>query len=56
MTPAEFIPLAEQEGLITQVTDYVINMVFDDLGSGWQNTLNYLLQLICLPPIFILQG
>lgn len=33
MTPAEFIPLAEQKGLIEQVTNYVINRVFDDLGA-----------------------
>lgn len=32
MSPAEFIPLAEQEGLIAQVTDYVVARVFTDLG------------------------
>lgn len=33
MTPDEFIPLAEKEGMIDQVTDYVIKMMFDDLGT-----------------------
>ncbi|MRS16695.1 EAL domain-containing protein [Enterobacteriaceae bacterium RIT691] len=33
MSPAEFIPLAEKEGLIEQVTDYVVEHVFADLGA-----------------------
>ena len=33
MSPAEFIPLAENEGMIAQVTDYVIEEVFADLGE-----------------------
>lgn len=33
MSPAEFIPLAEQEGLIAKVTDYVVEELFDDLGA-----------------------
>ena len=33
MSPAEFIPLAENEGMIAQVTDYVIDEVFSDLGE-----------------------
>lgn len=33
MSPAEFIPLAEKEGLIEQVTDYVVDSVFTDLGD-----------------------
>lgn len=33
MNPAEFIPLAEKEGMIEQVTDYVIDNVFRDLGA-----------------------
>lgn len=33
MNPAEFIPLAEKEGMIEQVTDYVIDNVFRDLGD-----------------------
>ena len=33
MSPAEFIPLAEKEGLIEQVTDYVVEQVFYDLGE-----------------------
>lgn len=33
MSPAEFIPLAENEGLIAQVTDYVVDEVFADLGE-----------------------
>ncbi|MBB1199222.1 EAL domain-containing protein [Enterobacteriaceae bacterium 89] len=33
MSPAEFIPLAEKEGLIEQVTDYVVEHVFADLGE-----------------------
>lgn len=37
MSPAEFIPLAEKEGLIEQVTDYVVEQVFDDLGHFLEN-------------------
>lgn len=33
MSPAEFIPLAESEGLIERITDYVIEDVFTDLGA-----------------------
>lgn len=33
MSPAEFIPLAENEGMIAQVTDYVVDEVFSDLGE-----------------------
>lgn len=33
MSPAEFIPLAESQGLIEQITDYVVNDVFVDLGD-----------------------
>ncbi len=33
MNPAEFIPLAEKEGMIEQVTDYVIDNVFSELGA-----------------------
>ena len=33
MNPAEFIPLAEKGGMIGQVTDYVIDNVFRDLGA-----------------------
>ena len=33
MSPAEFIPLAENEGMITRITDYVIDEVFADLGA-----------------------
>ncbi|ENE6326697.1 c-di-GMP phosphodiesterase PdeC, partial [Shigella flexneri] len=33
MNPAEFIPLAEKEGMIEQITDYVIDNVFRDLGA-----------------------
>ncbi|HDX8865454.1 TPA: EAL domain-containing protein [Klebsiella michiganensis] len=33
MSPAEFIPMAENEGMIAQVTDYVIDEVFSDLGE-----------------------
>ncbi|WP_312633313.1 EAL domain-containing protein [Pseudescherichia sp.] len=32
MSPAEFIPLAEKEGLIERVTDYAVEEVFADLG------------------------
>lgn len=32
MSPAEFIPLAEKEGMIERVTDYVVEEVFSDLG------------------------
>jgi len=37
MSPAEFIPLAEKEGLIEQVTDYVVESVFTDLGDFLQH-------------------
>ncbi|HEY2453059.1 MAG TPA: EAL domain-containing protein [Scandinavium sp.] len=37
MSPAEFIPLAEKEGLIEQVTDYVVESVFADLGDFLKN-------------------
>ncbi|MFG6654590.1 EAL domain-containing protein [Scandinavium sp. M-37] len=37
MSPAEFIPLAEKEGLIEQVTDYVVETVFTDLGRFLQH-------------------
>lgn len=33
MSPAEFIPLAENSGLIAQVTDYVVDELFNDLGE-----------------------
>ncbi len=33
MSPAEFIPLAEKEGMIERVTDYVVDEVFEDLGE-----------------------
>lgn len=33
MSPAEFIPLAEQEGLIAEVTDYVIEELFREMGA-----------------------
>lgn len=33
MSPAEFIPLAESEGMIAQVTDYVVDQLFIDLGD-----------------------
>lgn len=37
MSPAEFIPLAEKEGFIEQITDYVVECVFTDLGFFLQN-------------------
>lgn len=33
MSPVEFIPLAEKEGLIERVTDYAVEEVFTDLGN-----------------------
>lgn len=33
MSPAEFIPLAENSGMIAQVTDYVVDELFNDLGE-----------------------
>ncbi|MGP3591261.1 EAL domain-containing protein [Vagococcus sp. WN89Y] len=33
MSPAEFIPLAEKEGMIESITDYVVDEVFSDLGD-----------------------
>lgn len=33
MSPAVFIPLAEREGLISRLTEYVIDYVFEDLGN-----------------------
>ncbi|MFA1019705.1 EAL domain-containing protein [Enterobacter sp. SAT-E-asb] len=32
MSPAEFIPLAENEGMSERITDYVVEEVFNDLG------------------------
>lgn len=32
MSPAEFIPLVEKEGMIEQVMDYVAGEMFNDLG------------------------
>ena len=32
MSPAEFISLAEKEGMIERITDYVVEEVFSDLG------------------------
>jgi sensor c-di-GMP phosphodiesterase-like protein len=32
MSPAEFIPLAENEGMSERITDYVVEEVFSDLG------------------------
>ncbi|WLI75309.1 EAL domain-containing protein [Kosakonia sp. H02] len=32
MSPTEFIPLAEKEGMIERITDYVVDEVFSDLG------------------------
>ena len=33
MNPAEFIPLAENEGMIAQVTDYVVDELFYEMGE-----------------------
>lgn len=33
MSPAEFIPLAEKKGMIAQITDYVVEEVFSDMGT-----------------------
>lgn len=33
MSPTEFIQLAEKEGMIEQITDYVVEGVFNDLGD-----------------------
>src|SRR5690606_34071098 len=33
MSPAEFIPLAEKEGMIAQITDYVVEDVFREMGA-----------------------
>lgn len=33
MSPAEFIPLAEKEGMIAQITDYVVENVFREMGA-----------------------
>ncbi|XTZ38150.1 EAL domain-containing protein [Salmonella enterica] len=33
MSPTEFIPLAEKEGMIESITDYVVDEVFSDLGD-----------------------
>lgn len=32
MSPAEFVPLAEKEGMIAHLTDYVVDRLFNDLG------------------------
>ncbi len=56
MNPAEFIPLAEKEGMIGQVTDYVIDNVFRDLGAYRQHMPIAMFLLTCRPPIFIRHG
>ncbi|MCS5956547.1 EAL domain-containing protein [Klebsiella variicola subsp. variicola] len=33
MNPAEFIPLAENEGMIAQITDYVVDELFYEMGE-----------------------
>ncbi len=33
MSPAEFIPLAEKEGMIERITDYVVDELFNDVGD-----------------------
>lgn len=33
MSPTEFIPLAEKEGMIAQITDYVVEEVFREMGA-----------------------
>ncbi|HHG8771660.1 TPA: EAL domain-containing protein [Raoultella planticola] len=33
MSPAEFIPLAENEGMMAQVTDYVVDELFAEVGE-----------------------
>lgn len=56
MNPAEFIPLAEKEGMIEQITDYVIDNVFRDLGDYPQHMQIAMFLLTCRPPIFIRHG
>jgi sensor c-di-GMP phosphodiesterase-like protein len=56
MTPAEFIPLAENEGMIAQVTDYVVDELFSELGSFWPGIRICILRLTCRPPISTLRG
>lgn len=43
MSPVEFIPLAEKEGMSERITDYVVEEVFSDLGPF----------LACNPHIYI---
>ncbi len=43
MSPVEFIPLAEEEGMSERITDYVVEEVFSDLGPF----------LACNPHIYI---
>ncbi len=56
MTPAEFIPLAENEGMIAQVTDYVVDELFSELGEFWPGIRICILRLTCRPPISTLRG
>ena len=56
MTPVEFIPLAENEGMIAQVTDYVVDELFSELGEFWPGIRICILRLTCRPPISTLRG
>lgn len=42
MSPTEFIPLAEQEGMIERITDYVVEEVFNDLDTFLPRILNFI--------------
>lgn len=51
MSPAEFIPLAEKEGMSERITDYVVEEVFSDLGHFWLSIRISIFQLTCRPRI-----
>lgn len=56
MSPAEFIPLAENEGMIAQVTDYVIEEVLPILASFWHGSRICTWRLTFPLPISILRA
>jgi sensor c-di-GMP phosphodiesterase-like protein len=56
MSPAEFIPLAEKEGMIERITDYVVEEVFNDLGHFLAAIRICIFRLTCRPRISTLRA
>jgi sensor c-di-GMP phosphodiesterase-like protein len=56
MSPAEFIPLAENEGMSERITDYVVEEVFNDLGISWPSIRISIFRLTCRPRISTPRG